>query len=126
MSTFSYLVDSFAWLEILQGSERGNTALSIMKRSEQIFTSVLNLYELRYRIEQLKDEQTAIEYIKTIQIHAKTINMDEEVALQGAQLKIEYGLGAVDCLLLATARLYNLKLLTGDMHFAAVPDAIMI
>ncbi|MBN1762785.1 MAG: type II toxin-antitoxin system VapC family toxin [Methanomicrobia archaeon] len=125
-SSSSILVDSFAWLEILQGSERGRAALNLIRQSEKVFISVLNLYELRYRIEQLKDEQTANEFLKTIQVHAKTINVDDEIALQGAQLKLKYGLGAIDSLLLATARVHNLKLLTGDKHFETMPDAILI
>jgi predicted nucleic acid-binding protein len=54
------LVDSFAWLELFQGSGKGKRFLQILKENRGgIYTSVLNLYEIRYRVEELKDAKTA-------------------------------------------------------------------
>jgi len=33
-------------------------------------------------------------------------------------------MGAVDCLILATARIHNLKMLTGDKHFNGLEETI--
>jgi predicted nucleic acid-binding protein len=35
-------------------------------------------------------------------------------------------MGAVDCLILATAQIYNLKVLTGDPHFSECGETILI
>jgi PIN domain nuclease of toxin-antitoxin system len=75
MSTSSILVDSFAWLDMLKGSERGKNALDVIKRSNDVFTSVLNIYEVKYRIEQIRDEETANDYIKTVKSHTKILNI---------------------------------------------------
>ncbi len=126
MNTSSILVDSFAWLEILKGSDRGKNALDAIKRSNDVFTSVLNIYEIKYRIEQIRDEETADDYIKTLKSHTKVLNVDEEIATEGARVRLKHKLGAVDSLLLATARVHGLKILTGDMHFEGMDEAVMI
>lgn len=125
-SDSSILVDSFAWLEILAGSDRGRNALSVIKESGGIFTSVLNIYEIKYRIEQIRDEETADEYIKTVKTHTNVLNIDEEIALSGARIRLEIGMSAVDSLILATARIHDLSVLTGDRHFAGLDEAVMI
>ncbi|NMG82946.1 MAG: hypothetical protein GIS02_01915 [Methanosarcinales archaeon] len=38
MNASNILVDSFAWLEILNGSDRGKIALSVIKESSKVFT----------------------------------------------------------------------------------------
>jgi hypothetical protein len=45
MNASNILVDSFAWLEILNRSERGEIALSVIKQSNEVFTSVLNIVQ---------------------------------------------------------------------------------
>ena len=40
MNASNIFVDSFAWLEILNGSERGEVALYAIKQSNEVFTSV--------------------------------------------------------------------------------------
>lgn len=91
-----------------------------------MFTSVLNIYEIKYRIEQIRDEETADEYIKTVKTHTNVLNIDEKIALSGARIRLENGMGAVDSLILATARIHDLLVLTGDQHFAGLDEAVMI
>lgn len=45
MNASDIIVDSFAWLEILNRSERGEIALSVIKQSNEVFTSVLNIVQ---------------------------------------------------------------------------------
>jgi len=45
MNALNIIVDSFAWLEILNRSERGEIALSVIKQSNEVFTSVLNIVQ---------------------------------------------------------------------------------
>lgn len=117
------LIDSFAWLEILKGTERGRHALEIINSREKRCTSVLNLYELRYRIEQLRDAPTTLEFLETIRVQCDVIPVDESIALIAGQVKMQFpSLGAVDCLLLATAKVHHLLLVTGDQHFRGMDD----
>jgi predicted nucleic acid-binding protein len=46
--------------------------------------------------------------------------------IRTGQKKKGNGMGAVDCMILATARIHNLKVLTGDMHFKGLEETILI
>jgi len=125
MSTL--LIDSFVWLEILSGSRRGKKALEIIRGAEELYTSVLNLYEVRYRAEEVAGEEKALEIIRRIEENCRVVGVDRQIALEGGKLKLENRkMGAVDCLLLATARVKRLKILSGDEHFSGLKDAILI
>ena len=115
----SILVDSFAWLELFQGSGKGKRFLQILKENrEGIYTSVLNLYEIRYRVEELKDAKTADEFIKIIESYAKILDVTRDVAIEASKIKLKMKkMGAIDCLILASAKINNLKVLSCDQHF---------
>jgi len=120
------LVDSFIWLEILQGSPRGRRALGLMDASDELHTSVVNLYEVSYRVRQIRDEATEKELITSIASHARIHPVDRDVALAAAPLRIIHGYGAVDALYHATATLHDLTMLTGDLHFKGIEGALLI
>ena len=121
------LLDSFVWLEILSGSKRGREALKIIGEAEELYTSVLNLYEVRYRAEEIAGEGKALEVIKKIEENCKIMDIDKQIALEGGRLKLKNRrMGAVDCLLLATARIKKLRILSGDEHFRGLENVIII
>jgi predicted nucleic acid-binding protein len=120
------LIDSFIWLEILQGSPRGKKALEMMDESVELHTSVVNLYEVSYRVRQIRDEETAQEMITSISSHARIHPVDREIALAAAPLRLVHGYGAVDALYHATAHIHYLTMLTGDLHFKGIEGAILV
>lgn len=123
----SILVDSFAWLELFSGSERGKEVLRLLKENvDKLYTSTLNIYEVRYRIEEIKSAETAEDFIKSIEGYARAIPVSKDIAIEASKIKLKTRMGAVDCNILATARLNGLKLLTGDQHFKDAKEAILI
>jgi predicted nucleic acid-binding protein len=126
MRNSAFLVDSFVWLEILQGRERGRRALELMDESEALHTSVVNLYEVSYRVRQIRDETSAKELITSISLHAQVHPVDHEIALAAALLRIIHGYGAIDALYHATAEILDLTMLTGDLHFKEIEGAILV
>ena len=132
MTGTGILVDTWAWLEMMSGSSpRGDRARDIIRNSSLVSLSVLTLYELRYRLEQIKNREFAIMVIKQITDQAEVILIDDQIALLGGTIKSQQIFqkktkGAVDCLILATARVNNQQILTGDKHFAGYPEAICL
>ncbi|MEI7432977.1 MAG: PIN domain-containing protein [Methanomicrobiales archaeon] len=131
MTNSGILVDTWAWLEMMGGSPRGDRARDIILNSSPVSLSVLTLYELRYRLEQIKNREFAIMVIKQITDQAEVIPIDDQIGLLGGTIKIQQisekkTMGAVDCLILATARVHNQQILTGDKHFAGIPEAICL
>ena len=127
MSAPGVLIDSFAWLEILKGSERGISALFQVMKSERRCTSILSLYKIRYRIEQIRDPKTTDRYLSTIETNTELLHVNDTIAREAGEMHLPgHPLTTVDRLLLATARIHDLKLLTGNLHFYGLDDVIMI
>ena len=124
----SILVDSFAWLELFQGSKKGEKVLRILKENiGQVYTSVLNLYEIKYRVVEIKDINTANEFIKTIESHTNILDVTKDIAMKASEIKLgRKKMGAVDCIVLASARINGLKILTDDPHFDDVEEAVKV
>ena len=131
MKSAGILVDTYTWIEILKNSIWGNRALAIIEQSPPAYISVLTLYELQYRLEELYGHDIASTRIRTILSYTETIPVDEQIASLAGLIKFEQKrkkskMGAVDCMILATARLHNLKVLTGDLHFSGMADSMLI
>jgi predicted nucleic acid-binding protein len=125
------LVDTWAWLEMMSGSQRGELAREVIRDNSTICVSVLTLYELRYRLEQIKNRENAVVIINQITDQAEVIPIDDQVALLGGSIKVQQTsqkttMGAIDCLILATARIHNLKILTGDKHFGGLEELFLV
>jgi len=131
LTTNGILIDTFAWLEMLKGSEKGANARSVIREAPEIYLSALTLYELQYRIAQIKNDESVAAIIRQITGRAEVIPVDSRIAIQGGKIKLRQkslktDMGAVDCLILATAQIYNLKILTGDPHFSECGETILI
>ena len=131
MTASSILVDTWAWIELLMGSKQGDRVRTVILNNPDLFISILTIYELRYRIEQLKDSESAISIINQITEQVEVIPVDNQIAMLGGTIKLgqcqgKTNMGAVDCMILATARLHGLKILTGDMHFNGLEETIIL
>ncbi|OPY37081.1 MAG: tRNA(fMet)-specific endonuclease VapC [Methanoregula sp. PtaU1.Bin051] len=125
------LVDTYAWIEILKNTGWGQRALTLVEGNAPVFVSVLSVYELYYVLEEKHGRDVALSHIATILSHAEVIPVDNRIAFLGGSIKSEQKkkkkkMGAVDCLILATAQVHNLKVLTGDLHFKGCRETIDI
>jgi predicted nucleic acid-binding protein len=127
----SILVDTWAWIEMMMGSGQGDRVRTVIDNNPDLFVSILTIYELRYRIEQLMDDASAISIINQITEQVEVIPVDAEIALLAGAIKADQkkngsSMGAVDCMILATARAHGLKILSGDKHFAGFEETLDI
>ena len=131
MTDPSILVDTSTWIEIFQGSPWGQKALARIEMNSPVAVSVLTLYELQYRLSDFFSGQKIGTLMEIVLNHAEVIPVDTDSAiLAGAikadQKKIRSGMGAVDCMILATARVHGLKIISGDKHFAGLEECLEI
>lgn len=125
------LIDTYAWIEIFRNSPWGRWALEQIEGNPSLSISVLTLYELQYRLGELYGEEKTGSIIATILSHAEAIPVDTPIAIAAGSIKSRQkkkgsAMGAVDCLILATARSRGLKILSGDKHFAGLEESIDI
>jgi len=131
MTDPSILVDTYTWIEIFQDSPWGRKALACIEKNSPVAVSVLTLYELRYRLSDFFGREKIGSLMGIVMNHADVIPVDTDIAiLAGAikadQKKIRSGMGAVDCMILATARVHGLKIISGDKHFAGLEECLEI
>jgi predicted nucleic acid-binding protein len=125
------LVDTYAWIEIFRDSLWGRQALACIDGSSPLAVSVLTLYELQYRLGELYGEEKTGDLIATILSHADVIPVDAGIAVAAGSIKSRQkkkgsAMGAVDCMILATARSRGLKILSGDKHFLGFEECLDI
>jgi predicted nucleic acid-binding protein len=131
MTAPGILVDTYTWIEIFQDSPWGQKALACMERNSPVAVSVLTLYELQYRLTELSGREKTEALMGTILSQTKTIPVNGEIAMLAGSIKAARKkecrtMGAVDCVILATARVYGLKILSGDKHFAGLAENLDI
>ena len=115
------LLDTYAWIEFLRGTERGKKVREIL-RAERCYTSIVSIAELVEWCLKNSLSTRIGEYVRGITKSSVVLGLDEEIALIAGKISHERkkktkGWGMIDSLMLATAVSYNLNILTGDSHF---------
>ncbi|MCP8315851.1 MAG: PIN domain-containing protein [archaeon] len=131
------VVDSYAWIEIFLGSEKGAKAKQIIGEAEEGRTPDIVLAEIARKYSREGVKEAEIRHRLRV-IHATSIitSIDSEIAilagktylesLERAQKEKLQNPGLFDAIVLATARAYNAKVITGDEHFRNLPETIFI
>ncbi len=114
------LLDSFALIEFFKGAPHGEKVKKYIEEGNEVFISVLSIYEVGYRIEQDYSKKQAEEYLKSLKTHYQIIDIDEKTALKAIEIKKEFKLPAIDCLIYATGKISNMKVVSGCSHFKSI------
>ena len=125
----SYVVDAWAWIEYLIGSEYGSKVDAILEdESNQIYTCAVTLSEIISRVaREGKDVEVAYSLLLS---NSQIIDANEELSRSAGELHAEMrqkqkDFGLADSYVLATARKLKAKILTGDPHFKDLPEAVL-
>lgn len=121
------LLDSYPYLELLDPSPKADRVKELVSSADRVYTTILNLYEVKYRVTQRDSAETADAFISTIKTTNQVLGMDEETAMAASEIKLANPkMGAVDCMTLACARKYGLTVVTGDPDFPKDNDVIFL
>ena len=113
------LLDTYAWIEFFNGTEKGVKVKQLLKE-KACFTSAICLAELSEWIERNNiDRNSKMNAVKNL---SSIIGLDQQTLELAGILKIKKrktakGFGLIDAIILATAKQYRLKIVTGDKHF---------
>ena len=108
-----FFLDTYALMEIIKGNINYKKYLD-----EELYTSILNLYELYYNLLKSYDEETAKEmfyrfYLLLIQIKNEFIFLASKFKLENKNINFSY----TDALGYIIAQEGNMNFLTGDKEF---------
>ena len=124
-----YVIDSYAWIEYIDGTQTGRELQKLLEKNEEVYTSVITVAEVVSKAARRnKDAKLAYDILLN---NSQIVRVDEELSWAAGLLhtemrKTEKDFGLADAYVLATARKLKAKILTGDPHFKNVKDAILM
>ena len=124
-----YVVDSWAWIEYLKGSNRGLRIKEEIEKCSILLTNSISVAEV---ISKVKRNEMDVEIAWNAMVNlSKTVpcyeDFSKEAGLAHAEIKKKtpnFSLG--DAFVLQTARKFAAKILTGDPDFAGIKEAEII
>ena len=129
-SMIKFVIDAYAWVEYLEGSEKGKRASEIIEDdSNEIFTSSATIAEIISKIlRKNQDIMVALNYINNFSM---VYDVTQEIGISAAQIHFEAkkknkNFGMLDSFVAATAQKIGAKILTGDNDFKGFREAIFI
>lgn len=130
-------IDSFAWIELIRGTHLGIESKRLIDAADRCFTPAIVLAEVAHRC--LRDglgEPLVQQELRAIGESSRVVPIDPELAIAASKAATELrrhaaarrlaapGLG--DGLVLATARKYRSRVLTGDVHFQGLRETLWL
>ncbi len=119
------LVDSSGWIEYLAERPKADLFAPYIEGSEPLLSSAIQVYEIYKVVRRDLSEERAIEAVSALRM--TTIEpLAEGLALEAADIALEYGLAMADALIFATASRHDAELVTGDADFDGLPRVTLI
>ena len=123
--TTDFFLDTSALIELVNGTAKGASILSLVKNAGRTLVSPLNLYEFSYQASKTKGRRSVESAIIGIKNQSEIFPVSEDVCLLAAKLRQNCenkGMGAVDFITAASAIASNSTLLTCDNDFREIKE----
>jgi predicted nucleic acid-binding protein len=122
------IFDTSAWIEYFLDAKNADMVEEFLSNSEIITPSIV-LLELSYRAD--KEKWNIKEVLSFIKIKSEIKGINEDLILNFGKLYNETknrvkNISLADCIILATAKLENCRILTCDKHFSIYENSIII
>ena len=119
------LVDSSGWIEYLAERPKADLFAPYIEGSEPLLSSAIQVYEIYKVVRRDLSEERAIEAVSALR--TTTIEpLAEGLALEAADVALEYGLAMADAIIFATASRHEAEIVTGDADFNGLPRVTLI
>lgn len=120
------LIDSWAWIEYLQGSKAGARAREFIDGESAAIISPVNIAEV-WRWVLLRRTSPEAEATRRLMVRrCAVVDFTQSLGVEAAKLRHTLGLGLGDAIVYATTRAANAKLVTGDPDFETFTDVEFI
>jgi predicted nucleic acid-binding protein len=130
-------IDTFAWLEVIRGTEIGRRAQASMGAANRCLTPSIVLAEVASKCHRdgFVDKLVLLE-LAAIMEASEVVPINSEIALSASHCVDELRSraragklpppGLADGLVLATARRHSTRILTGDPHFRGLTETVWL
>jgi len=131
------VVDSYAWIELFTGSDKGEKVREYMEKSEEVYTPDIVLAEVaRKYIRENVSEEIVKNRLAAIKEVSEICCVDGDTALEAAKCYVELlkvsrrenlrDPSLFDAIVLALARKLGAKLISGDAHFKGLEEVLWV
>ena len=131
------VIDTYAWIELLLGSEKGKKVDEILVAADEVYTPDSVLAEIaRKYLREGVDFQIVGQRLTEIVDASNVICIDAKLAGTAAKCYLELEANAkrlrlnrpslFDAVVLAAGRLLEARVLTGDQHFKNLSETIWV
>jgi predicted nucleic acid-binding protein len=131
------VMDSYAWIELFLGSEKGKKVIEIVSSADEVITPDLVLAEIgRKYIKEGANEKEVKNRLKFIEENSIVVCLDADISIEGGKAYLELlekskkesknKPALTDSILLALARKYSAKIVSGDKIFEGMKEVILI
>ena len=114
------LVDTCGWIEWLTEGTLADSFASYMKDPAELLVPTTVQYELYKWVKRESDESTALNTI-ALADDSLIVPLTTDIALVAADLSLSHKLAFADAVIYASARKYDVELVTSDDHFEDLP-----
>lgn len=130
-------MDSYAWVELFLGGQKGQRVRGIIAEADEVRTPDVVLAELsRKYLREKAEVSTVRSRLETITSASLVTPVGVDVAVKAGEAFLELADRAAkqrrrapslfDAIVLATARVHDSQVLTGDEHFEGLSETIPI
>lgn len=130
-----YIIDSYAWIEYFRASKLGEIAKKYIE-SEDSITPTIVVSEISRKLTkeiELGNEtpKGRTERLEFIRAKSQIVDLDFGIAIEAGRIDVEMkkkvkGWGLADSIVLCLAQSKKGKVVTGDLHFKELDNAIFI
>ena len=114
------LVDTCGWIEWLTEGLLANSFAQYMQDPAELLVPSTVQYELYKWVKRESDENTALDII-ALSNDSLVVPLSCDLALMAADLSLLHKLAFADAVIYASARKYDVELVTSDDHFEGLP-----
>jgi predicted nucleic acid-binding protein len=119
------VLDSSGWLEYLTNGSKAPVFAPYLEGNTEILVPSIVIYEVR-KILQLKLSKTVADIFLSDVLRRSIVSFDDVIAVQSAEFSIQHGLAMADAIIYATARHFDVQLVTSDSHFANLSGVTLL
>ena len=123
-----YCLDSYAWAEFFDGTEKGKRVKELID-NEDIITSIITMAEFSDKC--VRESRDIEPFVRFIQAKAVIIPLNLEIAIKAGKLKSELrkisrNISLADVIHIQTAKSSNSIFVTGDPDFRDINDILFL
>ncbi len=125
-----YLIDTSAWIEYLEGSEKGQKVNEILKEEKnEIYSIPLIVAEIVSKVKRKKGNSDSAFTIVTKtarMVELDVLTAKEAGLLHAKEKEKSQSFSLADAIIIKVAQRNNLKIITKDTHFLSFKEAAVL